>query len=186
MQKLAEISIRRPVFATMIIAALVVIGVTGYVHLGVDRTPPVDFPQVYISTRLPGASPVEVETLISQPIEEEVNTVEGIDELRSISGNGNSFVIVRFNLDRDVNTAVEDVRNRIAGVVNELPREADPPIVTKFDTERSPVMSVSLSGDRSQRELTELADKIVKVELERSQGVGEVEIQGGLKRAINI
>ena len=186
MQKLAEISIKRPVFATMIIAALVVIGVAGYARLGVDRTPAVDFPTIYISTRLPGASPMEVETLISQPIEERVNTVEGIDELRSISGYGSSFVIVRFNLNRSVNTAVEDVRNRVAGVVNELPREADPPVVTKFDTERSPVMSVSLSGDRSHRELTELADKIVKVQLERSPGVGEVDIQGGLKRAINI
>lgn len=170
----------------MIIAALVVIGVAGYLHLGVDRTPSVDFPQVYISTRLPGASPVEIETLISQPLEENVNTVEGIDELRSISGNGSSFVIVRFNLDRDVNTAVEDVRNRVAGAIIDLPREADPPVVTKFDTESAPVMSVSLSGERSQRELTELADKIVKVQLERSAGVGEVEIQGGLKRAINI
>jgi hydrophobic/amphiphilic exporter-1 (mainly G- bacteria), HAE1 family len=186
MQKLAEISIRRPVFATMIILALVVVGAAGYLHLGVDRTPPVDFPTVYISTRVPGASPTEMETLVTQPIEEVVNTVEGIDELRSISGYSSSFVIVRFHLDRDVNSAAEDVRNRIQSVINELPREADPPTVHKFDSDRSPVMTLALSGDRSSRELTELADKIVKVQIERSPGVGEVDIYGGLKRAISI
>ncbi len=186
MQKLAEISIRRPVFGTMIVLALVVVGIAGYLKLGVDRSPPVDIPQIYVGTRLPGASPVEVESLISQPIEEQVNTVEGITELRSISGVGSSFVIVQFDLSRKVSEALEDVRNRVAIMGNELPRDADPPQVTKFDTERNGVISVSLSGDRSQRELTELADKIVKVQLERALGVGEVEINGGLQRAISI
>ncbi len=186
MQKLAEISIRRPVFGTMIVLALVVVGIAGYLKLGVDRSPPVDIPQIYVGTRLPGASPVEVESLISQPIEEQVNTVEGITELRSISGVGSSFVIVQFDLSRKVTEALEDVRNRVAIMGNELPRDADPPQVTKFDTERNGVISVSLSGDRSQRELTELADKIVKVQLERALGVGEVEINGGLQRAISI
>ncbi len=186
MQKLAEISIRRPVFGTMIVLALVVVGVAGYLKLGVDRSPPVDIPQIYVGTRLPGASPVEVESLISQPIEEQVNTVEGITELRSISGVGSSFVIVQFDLSRKVNEALEDVRNRVSIMGNELPRDADPPQVTKFDTERNGVITVSLSGDRSQRELTELADKIVKVQLERALGVGEVEINGGLQRAISI
>jgi HAE1 family hydrophobic/amphiphilic exporter-1 len=186
MQKLAAISIRRPVFATMIILALVVVGAAGYFHLGVDRSPPVDLPTIFISTRLPGASPVEVETLISQPIEEVVNTVEGITELRSISGQGSSFVIVQFDLRRNVSIAAEDVRTRVATVVNLLPREADPPVISKFDTERSPVMSIALTGNRSARELTELADKIAKVQLERSLGVGEIEIRGGLERAISI
>lgn len=186
MQKLAEISIRRPVFGTMIVLALVVVGAAGYLKLGVDRSPPVDIPQIYVGTRLPGASPVEVESLISQPLEEQVNTVEGITELRSISGVGSSFVIVQFDLSRKVNEALEDVRNRVSIMGNELPRDADPPQVTKFDTERNGVITVSLSGDRSQRELTELADKIVKVQLERALGVGEVEINGGLQRAISI
>ncbi|MFM8471065.1 MAG: efflux RND transporter permease subunit [Limisphaerales bacterium] len=186
MQKLAEISIRRPVFGTMIVLALVVVGIAGYLKLGVDRSPPVDVPQIYVGTRLPGASPVEVESLISQPIEEQVNTVEGITELRSISGVGSSFVIIQFDLSRKVNEALEDVRNRVSIMGNELPRDADPPQVTKFDTERNGVITVSLSGDRSQRELTELADKIVKVQLERALGVGEVEVRGGLSRAISI
>jgi HAE1 family hydrophobic/amphiphilic exporter-1 len=186
MQKLAEISIRRPVFGTMIVLALVVVGIAGYLKLGVDRSPPVDIPTIYVATRLPGASPVEVESLISQPIEEQVNTVEGITELRSISGVGSSFVIIQFDLSRKVSEALEDVRNRVASMGTELPRDADPPQVTKFDTERNGVISVSLSGERTQRELTELADKIVKVQLERALGVGEVEINGGLQRAISI
>jgi len=185
-QKLAEISIRRPVFGTMIVLALVVVGAAGYLKLGMDRSPPVDIPTIYVGTRLPGASPVEVESLISQPIEEQVNTVEGITELRSISGVGSSFVIIQFDLKRKVSEALEDVRNRVAAMGTELPRDADPPQVTKFDTERSGVITVSLSGDRSRRELTELADKIVKVQLERALGVGEVEINGGLQRAISI
>lgn len=186
MQKLAEICIRRPVFATMIIMSLVVVGATGFFKLGVDRTPPVDIPTVYVSTMLPGASPVEMETLISQPIEEQVNTVEGITELRSISGYGSSFVIIQFDLSRDVNRAVEDVRNRVSGVLGELPRDIDPPMVTKFDSDRSPTMTIALSGTRPERELTEIADKIVKVQLERSVGVGEVEVQGGWQRAISV
>jgi HAE1 family hydrophobic/amphiphilic exporter-1 len=186
MQKLAEICIRRPVFGTMIVLVLVVVGVAGYLKLGVDRSPPVDLPQIYVSTRLPGASPMEVESLISQPIEEQVNTVEGITELRSISGLGNSFVIILFDLSRKVNEALEDVRNRVSALGGELPRDADPPMVTKFDTERSGVITISLSGERSRRELTELADKVVKVQLERALGVGEVEIHGGLQRAISI
>ncbi|MBI3414563.1 MAG: efflux RND transporter permease subunit [Verrucomicrobia bacterium] len=186
MQKLAEVSIRRPVFASMIVLALVVVGATGYFHLNVDRTPAVDLPTVFITTTLPGASPVEMESLVAQRIEERVNTVEGIAELRSISGVGRCFVIVRFNLSRNPNTAAEDVRNRIAAIADQLPPEADPPEVTKFDVDSQPIMSIALAGDRSVRELTELADKIVKVQLERSDGVGEVEIFGGLPRAISI
>lgn len=186
MQTLAAISIRRPVFATMIVLALVVVGATGFMHLGVDRTPSVEVPTIYISTRLPGASPVEMETLVAQLIEENVNTIEGIDELRSISNYGSCFVIIQFDLSRDPNVAAEDVRNRLAGVMSQLPREADPPVVSKFDADRSPSMTVALSGSRSIRELTEIADKFVKVRLERAPGVGEVQVRGGLERSINV
>jgi HAE1 family hydrophobic/amphiphilic exporter-1 len=186
MQKLAEVSIRRPVFASMIILALVVVGVASYFRLGVDRFPSVDLPNVSIRTTLPGASPEEVETIISQPIEEVVNTVEGIDELRSISGRGTSFVIATFNLDRDIDVAAQDVRDRVATVLNRLPNDVDPPVISKFNNEDSPILTLAVSGDRSLRELTEIADKIVKVQLERSVGVGEVRIVGGLERAINV
>src|SRR6187402_2008647 len=117
MQKLAEICIRRPVFAAMLILALVVVGAAGYFRLGVDRFPSVDLPTVSVRTTLPGASPEEVESEISRPIEEVVNTVEGISELRSISVQGNSIVIATFSLDRDIDVAAQDVRDRVAAVV---------------------------------------------------------------------
>jgi hydrophobic/amphiphilic exporter-1 (mainly G- bacteria), HAE1 family len=186
MQKLAEVSIRRPVFASMIILALVVIGVASYFRLGVDRFPSVDLPNVSVRTTLPGASPEEVETIISQPIEEVVNTVEGIDELRSVAGRGTSFVMATFNLNRDIDVAAQDVRDRVATVLNRLPNEVDPPVISKFNNEDSPILTLAVSGDRSLRELTEIADKIVKVQLERSVGVGEVQLVGGLERAINV
>ncbi|HXJ72697.1 MAG TPA: efflux RND transporter permease subunit, partial [Candidatus Dormibacteraeota bacterium] len=186
MQKLAEICIRRPVFASMLILTLVVVGSASFVHLAVDRFPAVDLPTVRINTRLPGASPAEVESQISKPIEESVNTVEGIKELQSISGSGMSFINVNFELNRDIEAAAQDVRDRVAAVLRELPRDADPPIITKSDNNLSPVLSIAITGQRSHRELTELADKVVKVQVERSFGVGEVEIIGGLERAINI
>jgi HAE1 family hydrophobic/amphiphilic exporter-1 len=186
LQKLAEICIRRPVFAAMLILALVVVGGTSYLRLGVDRFPSVDLPTVSIRTQLPGASAEEVETGISKRIEEAVNTVEGIDELRSISGPGNSVVIVTFNLNRDIDTAAQDVRDRVATILRDLPEDATPPLVSKFDNDQQPVLTVALAGDRPLRELTELADKVVKIRLERSAGVGEVRIVGGLERAVNV
>lgn len=162
MQKLAEVCIRRPVFAAMLILALVVVGAASYARLGVDRFPRVDLPTITIRTTLPGASPAEVEAQLAQPLEQAVNTVEGIKELRSISGPGSSFVIVSFNLNRDIDSAAQDVRDRIATVLRDLPRESDPPIVSKMDNDSSPIMTVALVGERSIRELTELADKVVK------------------------
>jgi HAE1 family hydrophobic/amphiphilic exporter-1 len=186
MQKLAEICIRRPVFAAMIILALVVVGAASYGRLGVDRFPSVDLPTVSIRTNLPGASTEEMETEVSQKIEEAVNTVEGIEELRSVSSSGSSFVIATFSLDRDIDTAAQDIRDRVATVIRNLPEDTLPPVVAKFNNDTSPVMTIALSGNRSLRELTELADKVVKVQLERSAGVGEVRLVGGLQRAINI
>jgi HAE1 family hydrophobic/amphiphilic exporter-1 len=185
-QKLAEICIKRPVFAAMIILALVVVGASAYFRLGVDRFPAVDLPTVAVRTTLPGASPEEVEVQISQPIEEVVNTVEGISELRSISGQSSSVVIATFDLNRDIEAAAQDVRDRVSTVIRELPEDATPPTVFKFNNDNAPVMTIALSADRSVRELTEIADKRVKILLERAPGVGEVEIVGGLERAINV
>ena len=170
----------------MIILALVVVGAASYFRLGVDRFPSVDLPNVSVRTTLPGASPEEVETVVSQPIEEVVNTVEGIEELRSISGQGTSAVIATFNLNRDIDAAAQDVRDRVATVLNRLPSDIDPPVISKFNNEDSPILTIALSGERSLRELTEVADKIVKVQLERSAGVGEVRLVGNLDRAINV
>src|SRR6185295_9842954 len=142
MQKLAEICIRRPVFATMIILSMVVVGASSYFKLGVDRFPSVDLPTVAVRTTLPGASPEEVESLVSQRVEEAVNTVDGISELRSVSGQGTSFVIVTFNLDRDIDTDAQDVRDRVAAVVRDLPEDTLAPTVSKFDNDSQPVMTI--------------------------------------------
>lgn len=186
MQKLAEICIRRPVFASMIVLTLVVVGIAGYLHLDVDRFPSVDLPTVRVSARLPGASPAEMESQVAQPIEESLNTIEGISELRSVNGSGFSFIVVTFDLDRNIDAAAQDVRDRVSTVVRDLPRDTDPPTIAKADTDQSPILTITLSGKRSQRELTEIADKIVKTHIERSAGVGQVDITGDLSRAINV
>src|SRR5436305_1445554 len=188
MQKLAEICIRRPVFAAMIVLSLVVVGTASYFRLGVDRFPSVDLPTVSVRTSLPGASAEAVETLVSQPVEEAVNTVDGIDELRSVSAQGVSVIIATFKLNRNLETAAQDVRDRVATVINRLPEEARqrPPVVQKFNNDSTPVLVISLSGERSLRELTELADKVAGPQFERVGGVGEVDIVGGVDRAINV
>ncbi|MCC7341817.1 MAG: efflux RND transporter permease subunit [Bryobacterales bacterium] len=186
MQKLAEICIRRPIFAAMIILAMVVVGTASYFRLGLDRFPQVDLPTVSVRTSLPGASSEEMESLVSDVIEEAVNTVEGIREIRSINSSGNSMVMVTFDLSRNIDVAAQDVRDRVAAILRQLPEDVDPPIIAKYNNENTPVLTIALSGDRTQRELTELADKVVKPQLERSLGVGELRIVGGLERAISV
>ena len=186
MQKLAEICIRRPVFATMIVLSLVVVGAAGFFRLGVDRFPAVDLPTVSVRVGLPGAAPEEVESLITQQVEEVINTVDGISELRSVSGQGTSLVIATFNLDRDLESAAQDVRDRVNTLGRRLPEDSTPPVVQKFDNDSTPVLTIALTADRSLRELTELADKTARPQLERVGGVGEVRVVGGLDRAINV
>jgi len=183
---LPRVSIHRPVFASMLILALVVIGAFSYFRLGVDRFPSVDLPSVSVRTTLRGASTEDVETQISRRIEEAVNTVEGIEQLRSVSSSGASIVIATFRLERDIEAAAQDVRDRVATVVRDLPREAEPPVISKFDNDQTPVLTLALTGDLPIRELTELAEHLLKVHLERASGVGEVEVEGGLERAINV
>lgn len=186
MQWLAEVCIRRPVFATMLTLALCVFGVVGYVNLSVDRYPSVDLPSVRVQTRLPGAAPEEVESEVSDVIEEAVNTVAGIDQLRSISGSGSSIVLATFDLDRDIDVAAQDVRDRVSNVVNRLPEEAEAPIVAKVDNDSEPVLTIALTGERSVRELSELAEHTLRVAFERADGVGEVRIVGGAERTMNL
>ncbi len=186
MQRLVDFFIRRPVFASMLIATLVVIGIASLFRLPVDRFPSVDMPTVSVRTVLPGASIEEVETLVSQRIEEAVNTIEGIDQLRSISGAGASIIVITFALERDIEAAAQDVRDRVALVLNDLPPEAEPPIISKFDNDQTPVLTVALSSERPIRELTEIADKVIKPQIERSIGVGQITIVGGAERSINV
>jgi HAE1 family hydrophobic/amphiphilic exporter-1 len=185
-QALAEICIRRPVFAAMLILALVVIGTAAYTQLGVDRFPAVDVPQVRVRAVLRGASPEEMETEVAHRLEEAVNTVEGLDELRSITGPGAAVIAANFVLDRDIDVAAQDVRDRVSAALIDLPRDLEPPVVAKFDNDSAPVLTIALVGDRPLRELTDLAERLVKVQLERAQGVGEVMLVGGLERAINV
>jgi HAE1 family hydrophobic/amphiphilic exporter-1 len=186
MQKLAEVCIKRPVFATMIIMALVVVGGASWFRLGVDRFPSVDLPTVTVRVELPGASTEEMETTVAQKLEEQINTIQGIQELRSISSPGNAIVIVTFVLSRQIDVAAQDVRDKVSIAQRNLPRDIRPPVISKTDNDQAPVITIALSGDRSMRELTELADKTVRPVLERSTGVGEVRLVGGLLRSVNV
>ena len=170
----------------MIVLSLVVVGAAGFFKLGVDRFPAVDLPTVSVRVGLPGAAPEEVESLVTQQVEEVINTVDGISELRSVSGQGTSLVMATFNLDRDLESAAQDVRDRVNTLGRRLPEDATPPVVQKFDNDSTPVLTIALTADRSLRELTELADKTVRPQLERIGGVGEVRVVGGLDRAINV
>jgi HAE1 family hydrophobic/amphiphilic exporter-1 len=185
-QALAEVCIRRPVFASMLTLALVVVGWVSYRRLAVDRYPSVDLPTVRVQSRLAGASPEDVETEISDRLEEAVNTVAGIEQLRSISGSGSGVILATFGLDADIDVAAQDVRDRVSAVARDLPNEADPPVVAKVDNDSEPVLQVAVIGPRSVRELTEFADRVVRAQLERAAGVGEVRVTGGLERTMNL
>lgn len=186
MQWLAAISVKRPVFASVIVLVFVVVGVLGYTRLPVDRFPKVDFPSVSVVTRLDGATPKEIETEITDKIEEAVNTVSGIDELRSSSTEGISQVIVAFNLEKKIDVAAQEVRDRVNRILATLPENVDNPIVEKQDPDAEPIMSISLVADKPVREISEYADKVVRRQLESVAGVGQVTLLGARKRQINI
>ena len=183
---LAEICVKRPIFALMMIAALLVAGVTAFPQLGVDRFPSMDLPTIYVRTTYPGAASEEVESEVTALIEDAVATVAGIDEQRSISRDVQSFVIVTFGLTVNVDAATQDIRDAISGVMNRLPTGIDPPVVRKQDLDSSPVMSLAVSGPRSSRELFVLADNYVKNVIESSHGVGDVQIAGAADRAVKV
>ena len=186
MQKLAEVCVRRPVFAVMLIMAMVVIGMVSYTKLGVDRFPDVDLPIISVRTILPGGSPEEIESAITKRVEDAVATVEGIDTIRSTSVESLSVVTVTFNLNRQIDVAAQDVRDAVAGVVSLMPRDAKPPLIKKLDTDSSPVVTLVLAGQRTPRELYEIADREVKDSIESVGGVGQALIVGGRRRAVNI
>ncbi|HUF04676.1 MAG TPA: efflux RND transporter permease subunit [Aridibacter sp.] len=186
MQWLAEICVRRPVFATMLILSLVVVGAFSFFSLGVDLFPKVDFPTITITTVNPGSSPQEIETEITEKIEEVVNTVSGIDELRSTSLEGVSQVFVQFILEKDVNIAAQEVENRVQQAIPNLPETAEQPTVLKLDSDAAPVLRIVVSAPDSIREVTEIAKNKVKERIESINGVGQVQIIGGRERQINV
>src|SRR4028119_1674156 len=148
MQKLAEICVRRPVFATVIILILTVVGGFSFFTLGVDRFPKIDIPTVSVSTSNPGAAPQEIETEITDIIEGVVNTVPGIDEMRSNSAQGRSNVTINFNLEKDPDLATQEVRDKISTVINRLPETADPPVVRNADPDSQPALAHALRAPR--------------------------------------
>jgi HAE1 family hydrophobic/amphiphilic exporter-1 len=186
MQKLAEICVRRPVFATVIILLLTVIGGFSFFTLGVDRFPKIDLPTVNVSTTLQGAAPEEMETEVTDVIEGVVNTVPGIDEMRSTSSQGRSQVTITFNLEKDPDVATQEVRDKVSTVINRLPETADAPVVTKSDPDSQPVIQYAISAPRSSIELTDLIQNQIQKRIESADGVGEVFLYGGRQREIKV
>src|SRR4051812_18952602 len=186
MQKLAEICVRRPVFATVIVLLLTVVGGFSFFTLGVDRFPKIDMPVVSVSTTNQGAAPEEIETEITDIIEGAVNTVPGIDEMRSTSAQGRSTVTITFNLEKDPDVATQEVRDKVSTVLNRLPEIADPPIVRKNDPDATPVIQYAISAPRSTMELTTLVQDQIQERIESADGVGEVVVYGGRLREIKV
>src|SRR6476646_8805526 len=186
MQWLAAICVKRPVFASVLILSLSVIGVFSFTRLGVDRFPKIDFPTITVTTLQPGAAPEQIETEITDKIEEAVNTISGIDELRSVSSEGISQVIVAFLLEKDGDVAAQEVRDKLNGVLPRLPKTIQQPRVDKFDPDAAPVLSLALSAKKPVRDLTEYGDKVLRRQLESVNGVGQVLILGGRQRQVNV
>ncbi|HWI60063.1 MAG TPA: efflux RND transporter permease subunit [Bacillota bacterium] len=183
---LADLCIKRPVFATMINLLLVVLGWFCFQSIGVDQLPNVDLPIVTVTTTLRGASPEEMETSVTKPLEEIINTVQGIDELSSVTREGVSSINVQFLLERNRDVAAQDVRDKVNTILARLPEGTDPPIIDKFDIDASPVVSISVSAPRDLKEITFITDKQIKQNLETVQDVGAVNIVGGRPRAVQI
>ena len=186
MQKLAEICIRRPVFATMLILCLLVMGAASYRSLGVDYFPKIDFPTVTITTTLRGAAPEEVETQVTKRVEEAVNTISGIDDLRSTSAEGISQVFIQFVLEKNGEVAAQEVRDKVSSILGQLPKDTDPPVVLKLATDATPVINVVISSPRDLRETTKLVDDRIKKNIESLYGVGTVRFVGDRTRQIQV
>lgn len=183
---LAEVCVRRPVFAVMLISFLVVLGIFSFRDLGIDLFPRADPATVTINVRLPGATPEEMTTQVVLPLEEAVSTISGLDELTSMTSEGSTRIRCSFVLEREIESAAQDVREKVAGALRQLPPNILPPIIQKADPDADPVISMVVSGDRSLRETTEIADKQIKRILETVDGVGEVNLTGAREREIRV
>ena len=183
---IADLCVRRPIFATMFVGVLVVLGWFSYERLGVDLFPKVDVPSVVVTTTLPGAAPEETEARVTKPLEEAINTVSGIDELRSNTMEGISQIMVQFKLERDLDAAVQDVRDKISSALNQLPDGTKPPLVQKFELDAVPILTMTVVGYQSIKELTEIARRKLKEPLESVDGVGDIVIVGGREREIHV
>ncbi len=186
MQKLAELCIRRPVFATMLILSITVVGIFSFFSLGVDLLPKVDLPTVSVTVNNPGASAEQIETEITKRVEDAVNTISGIDELRSTSSEGVAQVIVSFILEKDGDVAAQEVRDKVNLIVGDLPETAKQPIIQKFDPDAAPIMQIAVAAPRPLRDVTQIAKKRIKEQIENIPGVGQVQMVGGADREIHV
>ncbi|HLT36960.1 MAG TPA: efflux RND transporter permease subunit, partial [Enhygromyxa sp.] len=184
--KLVDVSVKRPVFAAMLIMALVVFGVFAYPRLGVDLYPAVDFPVVTATVIYPGADPNTMESKVAEPIEEAIQGISGIKRMTSRNLEGVTMVVVEFELEVRSDQALQEVRDKIAAIERDLPPGIDPPVIQRFDTGAAPVASVALASNLPADELTRIADKIVKQRLQQIAGVGQIELIGGREREIRI
>jgi len=187
MQWLARICVERPVLASVLMLVIVVLGVIGYRGLGVDQFPNVDIPVVVVTTTLPGAAPEEVESDVTDKIEAAVNQVSGVDELNSVSSEGVSQVVIRFDLEKNTDVAAQEVRDKIDLIMQDLPADIEQPVVTKVDPSAAPVLYLGLSSSTvGIKDVTEIADKTVRRQLETVTGVGKVSLVGGRARQLNV
>ena len=184
---MTRVSVDNPILATMVMAALAVLGLFSWQRLAVEEFPDVRFPIAVVSTGYPGASPVVVESEVTRPIEEAVNTISGVKHIRSYSFEGHSTVVVEFDLATDPTVAVQDVRDRVATVTGRLRREVDPPTVSRANPNDDPVMTLALaSSTLTPVALSTLADQQVKKRLMQVGGVGEVKLVGLSRREVRI
>ncbi len=186
MMWLVDVSIRRAVFAVMLITALISLGWISLGRLGVDFFPEMELPYVSVTTTLQGASPETIETEITDIIEDSLSTIDGIETMQSFSSEGRSRVVIEFLLEADINVKTQDVRDKIQLALSDLPQGVEPPVVDKVDPDAAPIVSIIIAGDISIREITAFAEEVAKKELQRISGVGSVSIVGGQERAIRI
>jgi HAE1 family hydrophobic/amphiphilic exporter-1 len=170
----------------MLISFLVVLGIFSFMDLGVDLFPRADAATVYVRVQLPGASPEEVTSQVILPLEESIAAISGIEEMRSMVTEGSGNIIITFVLERNIGEASEDVREKVSQAMRKLPPNVLPPTVAKADPDSDPVITLAVSGNRSVREITEIADKQIRRSLETVDGVGGVDISGGQYRQINL
>jgi HAE1 family hydrophobic/amphiphilic exporter-1 len=183
---LSTLSVRRPVFTTMLVLAFVVLGIFGYLRLAIELMPNIDFPFVTITTVYPGAGPEEIETQITKKIEDAVSTLADIDLMESISRESVSFVIIRFVLEKNSDDAANDVRAKVDAILNDLPDGTEKPRVEKFEIGARPIISLSVSSDRGVNQTYAVADKTIRDRLSQVSGVATVEIVGGQRREIQV
>jgi HAE1 family hydrophobic/amphiphilic exporter-1 len=184
--KLSDTSIKRPIFTAMIMCAVVVFGAVMYKRLSVDLFPKVDFPIVTVTVIYPGADPETMETKVADPLEEAVNSLSGIDQLRSVSLEGVAQVFVQFDLDVDLDIAAQDVRDRVASVVKDLPLGIEPPVVEKLDLGAAPIMQIAVHGPVGATDLADYVEDVLRPGLERIDGVGQLELVGGREREAHV